>query len=101
METLEPVQLQKPEWKHPNIGYIDHDKPIIMINGRQHYLIHWNYPGHDDEYIDVSYVQKIEDISKSKHNWHPPGEVLVSPEQVSCFQKARGTEMGVQEQGIT
>ena len=43
MSTLEPVQIQKPEWKRPNIGYIDHDQPIMMINGRQHYLIHWNY----------------------------------------------------------
>ena len=40
MSTLEPVQIQKPEWKHPNIGYIDHDQPIMMINGRQHYPIH-------------------------------------------------------------
>ena len=28
METLEPVQILKPEWKCPNIGYIDHDRPI-------------------------------------------------------------------------
>ena len=39
MEALEPVQIQKPEWKHPNIGYIDHDRPIIMINGREQYPI--------------------------------------------------------------
>ena len=66
METLEPVQIQKPEWKHPNIGYIDHDKPIIMINGRQHNPSHWDYPHYDDEYVDVLYVQKMEDVLKSK-----------------------------------
>ena len=78
---LEPVLIQKPEWICPNIGYIDHDQPIMMINGRQHYLIHWNYPGYKDEYIDFSYMHKMEDFSKSKHIWHSPGEVPVSPEQ--------------------
>ena len=53
METLEPVQIQKPEWKCPNIGYIDHEKPIIMINGRKHFPIHWDYPHYDDDYVDV------------------------------------------------
>ena len=81
MDTLEPVQIQKPEWKHPNIGYIVTDKPIIMINGREHYLIHWDSLGYADEYIDVSYVQKMEDVSKFKHNWHPPGEAPLSPKQ--------------------
>ena len=52
-----------------------------MINGRQHYPIHWDYPHYDDEYVDVLYVQKMEDILKSKCNHHPPGEVPVSPEQ--------------------
>ena len=78
---LEPVLIQKPEWIHPNIGYIDHDQPIMMINGRQHYLINWNYPGYKDEYIDFSYVHKMEDVSKSKHIWHSPGEVPLSPKQ--------------------
>ena len=81
MERLEPVLIQKPEWKHPNIGYIDHDQPIMMINGRQHYLIHWNCPGYKDEYVDFSYMHKMEDVSKSKHIWHSPGEVPVSPKQ--------------------
>ena len=35
MDTLEPVQIEKPEWKHPSIGYIVTDKPIIMSNGRE------------------------------------------------------------------
>ena len=73
--------IQKPEWICANIGYIDHDQPIMMINGRQHYLITWNYQGYKDEYIDCSYVQKLEDISKSKCIWHSPGEVRVSPKQ--------------------
>ena len=80
-QKLEPVLIQKPEWIRPNIGYIDHGQPIMMINGRQHYLINWNYRGYKDEYIDCSYMHKMEDVSKSKHIWHSPGEVQVSPEQ--------------------
>ena len=53
----------------------------MMINGREHYLIHWDHPGNDDEYIDISYVQKMEDISKLKCNLHPPGELPLSSEQ--------------------
>ena len=36
---LEAVLVEKPMWKHGNIGYIDPDEPLMMINGRQHYLI--------------------------------------------------------------
>ena len=67
--------------KHPNIGYIDHDQHIMMINERQHYPIHWNYQGYKDEYVDFSYVHKKEDVSKSMCIWHSPGEVPVSPKQ--------------------
>ena len=81
MSTLEPVQIQKPEWKCPNIGYIDHDQPIMMINGRQHYPIHWNYRGYKDEYVDFSYIHRTEDVSKSTCIQHSPGGVPVSPEQ--------------------
>ena len=81
MSTLEPVQIQKPEWKCPNIGYIDHDQPIMMINGRQHYPIHWNYRGYKDEYVDFSYIHRTEDVSKSMCIQHSPGGVPVSPEQ--------------------
>ena len=80
-QKLEPVLIQKPEWICPNIGYIDHDQPIMMINGRQHYVINWNHRGYKDEHIDCSYVQKMEDVSKSKHIWHSPGEVPVSPKK--------------------
>ena len=55
MDTLKSVQIQKPEWKCPNMGYIVTDKPIIMIKGREHYLIHWDNPHYKDEYIDISY----------------------------------------------
>ena len=81
MDTLDSVQIQKPEWKCPNIGYIVTDKPIIMIHGREHYLIHWDNPHYEDEYIDVSYMQKMKDILKFKHNWHSPGELPLSPKQ--------------------
>ena len=66
MVTLDSVQIQKPEWKHLNIGYIVTDEPIITINGREHYLIHWDNPRYEDEYIDVSYMQNMEDILKFK-----------------------------------
>ena len=57
MDTLEPVQIQKPEWKCPNVAYIMRCKPIVMINERKHFLIHWENLYYKDEYIDVSYVQ--------------------------------------------
>ena len=53
----------------------------MMINGGQHYPIHWNYRGYKDEYVDFSYVHKTEDVLKSTHIWHSPGEVPVTPEQ--------------------
>ena len=95
MGTLEPVQIQRPEWKHCNMGYIVTDKPIIMINGREHYPIHWDNPGYTDEYIDISYVQKMEDISKFKHNRHPSGEVPVSPEQreLAAFRREQALKL--------
>ena len=73
--------VEKPRWKRGNVGYIDPDQPLMMINGRQHYLIHWDYPGFKDEYVDFSYVHKMEDVSKSKCIWYSPGEVWVSPKQ--------------------
>ena len=81
MDTQEAVLIQKPEWKHPNVGYIVRDKPIVTINERKHYLIHWDNLHYKDEYIDVSYMQKMEDASKLKHNQPPPGELPLSPEQ--------------------
>ena len=73
MDAQKAVLIQKPEWKCASVGYIVTDKPIITINGREPYLIHWDNPHYEDEYIDVSYAQKMEDISKFKHNWHSPG----------------------------
>ena len=49
-QKLESVLIQKTEWICPNIGFIVHDQPIMMINGREHYLINWNYQGYKDEY---------------------------------------------------
>ena len=57
MDTLDSVQIQKPEWKCPNTGYNVTDKPIITNDGREHYLIHWYNPDYEDEYIDVSYLK--------------------------------------------
>ena len=73
--------VEKPRWKCENIGYIDPAEPLMMIDGRQHYLIKWENPGHVDEYVDCSYVHKMEDVSKSKCIWYSPGEVKVSPKQ--------------------
>ena len=80
-QELEAVLVEKPRWKCENIGYIDPAQPLMMNNGRQHYLIKWKIPGYVDEYVDCSYVHKMEDILKSKHIWYSPGEVWVSPEQ--------------------
>ena len=38
---LEAVLVKTPRWKHENIGYIDPAEPLTIINGREHYLIHW------------------------------------------------------------
>ena len=89
MDTLEPVQIQKPEWKCPNVPYIMRGKPIVMINERKHYLIHWENPHYKDEYIDVSYMQMMEDILKLKHKQHPPGELPPSPEQCDLAASRR------------
>ena len=78
---LEAVLVKMPRWKCENIGYIDPAEPLKMIYGRQHYLIQWKNPSYIDEYVDCSYLQKMEDISKSKRIQYSPGEVWVSPEQ--------------------
>ena len=39
---LEAVLVKTPRWKRENIGYIDPAEPLKMIDGRQHYLIHWD-----------------------------------------------------------
>ena len=81
MDTQEAVLVQKPEWKCPNVAYIMRGKPIVTINERKHYLIHWENLHYKDEYIDISYMQRMEDISKLKCNQHPPGELPLSPKQ--------------------
>ena len=52
-----------------------------MFHGRQHYLIHWENTSYCPSYIDCTYVQKMEDISKTKRTRYSPNEVLISPEQ--------------------
>ena len=89
MDTQEAVLVQKPEWKHPNVVYIMRGKPIVMINERKHYLIHWENLHYKDEYIEISYLQRMEDVSKLKHNQHPPGELPLSPEQCDLAASRR------------
>ena len=60
-----------------------------MINGRERYLIHWDNSHYKDEYIDISYVQKMEDILKFKRNQHPPGELPLSPKQCDLTASRR------------
>ena len=67
--------VEKPRWKHGNIGFIDPAEPLMIRNGRQHYLIHWDNPCYEDENVDCSYAHKMENVSKSKC------EVWISPEQ--------------------
>ena len=78
--------VEKPRWKRGNIGYIDPAEPLMIRNGRQHYLIHWDNPRYEDEYVDCSYMHKMEDISKSKCTWYSPGEVWVSPKQCMALK---------------
>ena len=60
-----------------------------MINGRKHYLICWENPNYQDEYIDIPYMQMMEDILKLKHKWHSPGEIPLSPKQCNSAASRR------------
>ena len=80
-QSQEKVLVESPEWKRANIGYIDPTDPVEMFHGRQHYLIHWENTSYHPSYIDCTYVQKMEDISKTKRTRYSPNEVLISPEQ--------------------
>ena len=81
--------VEKPRWKHGNIAFLDPAEPVTIRNGREHYLIHWDYPHYNDEYVDCSYVHKMEDFSKSKRTRISPEEVWVSPEQRTALKGLR------------
>ena len=83
------MQIQKPEWKCPNVAYIMRGKPIVTINERKHYQICWENLKYKDEYIDIFYVQTMEDISKFKCKRHPPGELPPSPKQCNLAASRR------------
>ena len=78
---LETVLAESPQWKRGNIGCIDPDLPLKIINRKEHYLIHWDNSSFDPEYVDCSYVRKMEDVSKSKRTRYSAAEVQISPEQ--------------------
>ena len=80
-QSREKVLAESPEWKRGNIGYIDPTDPVKMFHGRPHYLIHWENTSYHPSYIDSRYVQKMEDISKTKRTRYSPNEVRISPEQ--------------------
>ena len=80
-QSREKVLVKSPEWKRGNIGYIDPTDPVKMFHGRQDYLIHWENTSYHPSYIDSRYVQKMEDISKTKRTRYSPNEVRISPEQ--------------------
>ena len=77
----ETVLVENPRRKRGNIAYIDPADSLKIRNGREHYLIHWDNSSYNDEYVDCSYVCKMEDFSKSKHTRYSPDEVRISPEQ--------------------
>ena len=85
----ETVQVKNPRWKCGNIAYIDPAEPLKIRNGREHYLIHWDNSSYNDEYVDCSYVCKMEDISKLKRTWYSPDEVRISPEQLVSLKGLR------------
>ena len=90
-QSREKVLVESPEWKRGNIGYIDPTDPVKMFHGRQHYLIHWENTSYHPSYIDSRYVQKMEDISKTKRTWYSPNEVRISPEQRISLKGCRRT----------
>ena len=89
MDTLKTVHIQKPEWKHHNLACIIRDKPIVRINGRKHYPVHWENLNYKDEYIDICYMEMMEDISKLKHKQHPWDELPPSPKQYNLATSRR------------
>ena len=89
---LEAVLVHMPRGKHENIVYIDPAKPLMIRNGREHYLIHWDNRGFRDEYVDCLYVHKMEDVLKSKRTRYSPDAVQISSEQrvaLKGLQKSR------------
>ena len=98
MDALEPVHIQKPEWKCPNLAYIIRDKPFVMINGRKHYPIHWETPNYKDEYIDICDMEMMEDILKLKCKQHPPGELPPSPKHHSFAASRRKVKRSTENQ---
>ena len=80
-QSREKVLVETPQWKRGNIGYIDPAEPPMIRNGREHYLIHWENTSYRPSYIDCRYVEKMEDISKTKRTRYSPNEVRISPEQ--------------------
>ena len=81
--------VENPRWKRGNIAYIDPADPLKIRNGREHYLIHWDNSSYNDEYVDCSYVCKMEDVLKSKHTRYSPDEVQISPEQCISLKGLR------------
>ena len=79
--SWETVLVVSPGWKRENIGCIDPDLPLKIINGREHCLIHWDNSSYEPEYVDCSYMRKMEDVSKSKHTRYSAAEGQISPEQ--------------------
>ena len=95
---LEAVLVKTPRWKRENIGYIDPAEPPMIRNGREHYLIHWDNRGFSHEYVDCSFVHKMEDVSKSKCTWYSPDQVWISSEQCVALKglwksRALGTRL--------
>ena len=88
-QSREKVLVETPQWKRGNIGYIDPAEPPMIRNGREHYLIHWENTSYRPSYIDCRYVEKMEDISKTKRTWYSPNEVQISPEQRGSLEGLR------------
>ena len=91
-QQLEAVLVKMRRWKCENIGYIDPAEPPMIRNGRQHYLIHWDNRGFAHQYVDSSFVHKMEDVSKSKRTCYSPHEVGISSKQhvaLKGLQKSR------------
>ena len=75
------VLVESPEWKRGNIGYIHPTDPVKMVHGRQYYLIHWENTSYGTTYVDSIYVQKMDNILKTKCMQYSPNEVQISPKQ--------------------
>ena len=83
-QVLETVLVEKPRWKRGNIAFIDPAEPLMIRNGREHYLYHWDNPHYDED----------------GGHFEVETHMVFSRRSMGLTRTMRGTERAVEEQGI-